>query len=185
MTNHWQPSKEVTWLATDHVYINYLHSDLWVKKQAVKLVLYVIILNYCTRVLEKTLEAPLDCKEIKAVSPKGNQHWIFIERTVAEAKAPILWPPDAKSQLIGMDPDSGKDWRQKEKKGGRGWDCKIAITDSMDMNLSKRWDIEEDRRACYHPWDHKELDTTCDWTTTTNCTGITEFEPMLLGDGVI
>ena len=66
-------------------------------------------------VLEKTLESPLDSKEIKLVNPKGNQPWIFIGRTDAEAEAPILWPPDAKSQLIGKDPDAGKDWRQKEK----------------------------------------------------------------------
>ena len=66
-------------------------------------------------VLEKTLESPLDSKEIKLVNPKGNQHWIFIGRTDAEAEAPILWPPDAKSQLTGKDPDAGKDWRQKEK----------------------------------------------------------------------
>ena len=66
-------------------------------------------------VLEKTLENPLDCKEIKPVNPKGNQLWIFIERTDAQTEAPILWPPDAKSQLIGKDPDAGKDWRQREK----------------------------------------------------------------------
>ena len=60
-------------------------------------------------VLEKTLESPLDSKEIKPVSPKGNQPWIFIGRTDAEAEAPVLWPPDAKSQLIGKDPDAGKD----------------------------------------------------------------------------
>ena len=59
-------------------------------------------------VLEKTLESPLDCKEIKSVSPKGNQSWMFIERIDAEAETPILWPPDAKSQLIGKDPDAGK-----------------------------------------------------------------------------
>ena len=64
-------------------------------------------------VLEKTLENPLDCKEIKPVNPKGNQPWIFFGSTVAEA--PILWPPDSKSRLIGKDPDAGKDWRQKEK----------------------------------------------------------------------
>ena len=64
-------------------------------------------------VLVKTLESPLDCEEIKLVSPKGNQPWIFIERT--DAEAPILWPPDAKSWLIGKDPDAGKEWRQKEK----------------------------------------------------------------------
>ena len=66
--------------------------------------------------LEKTLESLLDCKEIQPVHPKGNQSWIFIGRTETEAKAPILWPPDAKSWLIGEEPDAGKDWRQ-EKKG--------------------------------------------------------------------
>ena len=65
-------------------------------------------------VLEKTLESPLDCKELKLVNPKGNQPWIFIERTDAEAEAPILWPPEAKSRHIGKDPDAGKDWRQNK-----------------------------------------------------------------------
>ena len=64
--------------------------------------------------LEKTLESPLDYMEIKPVIPKGNQLWIFIGRTDAEAEAPILWPPDAKSQLIGKDPDAGKDRRQEK-----------------------------------------------------------------------
>ena len=67
-------------------------------------------------VLEKTLESPLDCKEIEPVNSKGNQPWIFIGRTDAEAEAPILWPPDAKSQLIGKDSDAGEDWGQKEKR---------------------------------------------------------------------
>ena len=73
--------------------------------------------NWCfwTVVLEKTLESPLDCKEIKPVNPKGNQPWLFIERTDAEAEAPILLPPDAKSWLTGKDPDAGKDWRQENK----------------------------------------------------------------------
>ena len=66
-------------------------------------------------VLEKTLENPLGWREIKAVNPQGNQSWICTGRTIAEAEAPILWPPDAKSQLIGKDPDAGKDWGQKEK----------------------------------------------------------------------
>ena len=65
-------------------------------------------------VLEKTLESPLDCKEVNPDNPKGNQSWIFIGSTDAEAKAPILWPPDAKNWLIGKDPDAGKDWRQKK-----------------------------------------------------------------------
>ena len=73
--------------------------------------------NWCfwTVVLEKTLESPLNSKKIKPVNPKGNQSWIFIGRTDAEAEAPILWPPDVKSQFTGKDPDTGKDWRQDEK----------------------------------------------------------------------
>ena len=70
---------------------------------------------FWTVVLEKTLENPLDCKEIKPVNAKGNQSWMFIGRTGSEAKAPVLWPPDAKSWLIRKDPDAGKDWRQEEK----------------------------------------------------------------------
>ena len=65
--------------------------------------------------LEKTLESPLDCKEIKLVNPKGNQPWIFIGRTDAEAETPILWPPDAQSQLVRKDADAGEDWKQEEK----------------------------------------------------------------------
>ena len=73
--------------------------------------------NRCfwTVVLEKTLESPLDCKEIQPVHPKGNQSWVFIGRTDAEAEAPILWPPDSKNLLIWKDSDAGKDWRQEEK----------------------------------------------------------------------
>ena len=66
-------------------------------------------------VLEKTLESPLDCKEIQPVHPKGDQSWIFIGRTDAEAETPILWPPDGKNWVIGKDPDAGKDWRWEEK----------------------------------------------------------------------
>ena len=73
--------------------------------------------NWCfqTVVLAKTLESPLDCKEIKLVNPRGNQPLIFIGRTDTEVEAPTLWPPDARSQLIGKDPDAGKDWGQEEK----------------------------------------------------------------------
>ena len=73
--------------------------------------------NWCfwTVVLEKTLESPLNCKEIQPVHPKGNQSWIFIGRTDVEAETPILWPPDAKNWLISKDPDVGKDWRWEEK----------------------------------------------------------------------
>ena len=102
--------------------------------------------NWCfwSVMLEKTLESPLDCKEIKPLSPKGNQFWIFIGRTDAEAEAPILWPPDVKSQLMWKDRDAGKDWRQEEKgtieAEMAGWHH-----DSMDMSLSKLQEIVKDR----------------------------------------
>ena len=76
-----------------------------------------VLKNWCfwTVVLEKTLESPLDCKEIQPVHPKGDQPWVFIGRTDIEAETPRLWPLDAKNWLIGKDPDGGKDWRWKEK----------------------------------------------------------------------
>ena len=95
--------------------------------------------------LEKTLQSPLDSKEIKPVHPKGNQPWIFIARTAAEVEAPILWPSEAKSWLIGKDSNSGKDWRQKEK--GAAEDEIVSIIDSIDMNLSKLWEIVKDSGA--------------------------------------
>ena len=86
-----------------------------------------VLKNWCfwTVVLEKTLQSPLDCKEIQPVHPKGNQPWIFIGRTDAEAETPILWPPGAKNWLIGKDPNAGKDWRREEK-GRTGWDGWMA-----------------------------------------------------------
>ena len=90
--------------------------------------------NWCfpAVVLEKTLESPLDSKEIKPISPKGNQPWIFIGRTDTEAEAPILWPPDVKSRLIRKEPDAGKAWGQEEK--GATEDKKVGWP--MDMSLS-------------------------------------------------
>ena len=90
--------------------------------------------NWCfwTVVLEKTLESPLDCKEIQPVHPKGDQSWVFIGRIDVEAETPILWSPDAKNWLIIKDPDAGKDWRWKEK--GTTEDEVGGITNSMDMN---------------------------------------------------
>ena len=94
--------------------------------------------NWCfwTVVLEKTLESPLDCKEIQPIHPKGNQSCISIGRTDAEAEAPILWPPDVKSRLIWKDPDAGKDWGQEEKRTTED-EMLDGITDSVDVNLSK------------------------------------------------
>ena len=94
--------------------------------------------NWCfwTVVLEKTFETSLGCKEIQPVHPKGNQSWIFIGRTDAEAETPVLWPPTVKNRLIGKDPDAGKDWRREET-GRQRIRWLDGITDSMDMSLSK------------------------------------------------
>ena len=97
-----------------------------------------------TVVLEKTLEHPLDSKEMNPGNLKGNQPWILIKRTDTKIETLILWPPDLKSQLIGKDPDAGKGWGQEK---GATEDEIDSITDSMGMSLSKLWEIVKDREA--------------------------------------
>ena len=128
--------------------------------------------NWCFQilVLVKTLESPLDSKEIKPVNPKGNQRWIFIGRTDAEAETPILWPPDAKNWLIGKDPDVGKDWRQEEKgmtdNKMVGWHYQL---DGHKFEQALGVGDGQGSLACCSPWGHKELDTT-EWLNWTELT---------------
>ena len=127
-----------------------------------------VLKNWCfwTVVLEKTLESPLDCKDIKAVNPKGNQSWIFIGRTDAEAETPIIWPPDAKNRLTGKDPDAGKDWRQKEKGKTEdemvGWHHRLG----QEFEQALRVGDGQGSLACCSPWGCKKLDMTeqLNWT---------------------
>ena len=134
--------------------------------------------NWCSQtvVLKKTLESPWDSKEIKPVNPKRNKPWIFIRRTDANAKAPILWPPDSKSGLTGKDPDAGKDWRQEEKEvtvdemvrwqhwlDGHEFEHALGVGDVKGS------------LACCSPWGRKELDT----TEQLNWTHLSSTEPVV------
>ena len=151
------PSSQSYGFSSSHVWIWELdYKESWV------------IRNWCfwTVVLEKTLESPLDSKEIKPVNPKRNQSWIVIGRTDAEFEAPILWPPDVKSWLTRKDPDSGEDWRQEEKGttedemvgwhhwfNGHGFEWTPTVGDGQGGLV------------CCNSWGHKESDTTeLNWT---------------------
>ena len=125
--------------------------------------------NWCfwTVVLEKTLESPLDCTEIQPVHPKGDQSWVFIGRTDAEAETLILWPPHAKSWLIGKDPDAGRDWGQEEK-GTRedemaGWHHQLDI---HEFGWTPGVGDGQGGLACCNSWGSKESDMTerLNWT---------------------
>ena len=141
------------------------HKECWVPK------------NWCfqTVVLEKTLESPLDCKEITSINPRGSQAWIFTGRTVAEAEAPILWPPDAKSQLVGKDPDTGKiEGRRKTE-----WQ-RIMVGWSHWLTGHEFEQTPGDSRVhgglmCCSPWDLKESDTT-EWLNSNRFTRLSVFK---------
>ena len=115
-------------------------------------------------VLTKTPESPLDCKKIKPVNPKGNQSWIFIERTNAEAEAPIVWPPDVKNWLIGKDSDAGKDWRQEEKGTTEdemvGWHHRL---NGHEFEQALGTGDGQGSLVCCSPWGRKELELELNW----------------------
>ena len=134
------------------------HKESWVQ------------MNWCfwTVLLEKTLESPLDSKEVKSVNLKGNQPWIFIGRTNADAETPILWPPDAKNWLIWKDPDSGNDWRQEEKGMTEdemvGWHHQLNGYEFEQAS----WDGKgQESLVCCSPWGCEESDTT-EWLNKNN-----------------
>ena len=135
--------------------------------------------NWCfwTVVLQKTLESPLNCKEIQPVNPKGNQPLIFIGKTDTEAETPILRPPDAKNWLIGKDPDVRKDWRQEEKGTIEdemvGWNHQL---DGHEFEQALGVGDGQESLACCSPWGHKESDMTerlnwTEWDTKSHVSG--------------
>ena len=146
-----------------------------------------VLKNCCfwTVVLEKTLESPLDCREVQQIHPKGDQCWVFIGRTDDEAETPVLWPPHVKSWLIGKDPDAGKDWGQEEK--GTTEDEMAGRHHWLDGSESE-WILGvgdvPGGLVCCDSWDCKELDMTehLNWTEWINiviCTTILSSPTML------
>ena len=157
-------SRDIT-LPTKVQSYGFSSSHVWLWKLALKE--SWVLKNWCfwTVVLEKTLESPLNCKEIQPVHPKGSQSWIFIGRTDTEVETPIFWPPDEKNWLIGKGPDAGKDWRWEEKGSTEdemvGWHHwlnghKFELTPGVG-------DGQGSLVRC-SPWGHKELGTMSDWT---------------------
>ena len=148
---HKGPSSQSYDFSSSHVWMWELeYKESWVPK------------NWCfwTVVLEKTLESPLNCKEIQPVHPKGGKSWMFIGRTDVEAETPILWPPDAKRWLIWKDPDAGKDWRQEEKGMTEyemvGWH---HLLDGHGFGQTPGVGNGQGGLVCCDSWGRKESDT--------------------------
>ena len=146
------PYSQTYGFSSSHVWMWELdHKEGWVLK------------NWCfqTVVLEKTLESPLDCKEIQPVHPKGDQFWVFTGRSDVEAEAPIFWPSDVKSRLIGKDPDDGKDWGQEEKRATD--DEIVGLHHRLNGHeFEKTLGDSEGQRSlvCCSPWARKVSDIT-------------------------
>ena len=149
---------------------------LWTKVHIVKAIVFPIVMYRCeSQTIKKASTKELmfsNCgagedswkslgSKIKPVNPTGNQPWIFIGRTDAEAEAPILWPPDVKSQLIGKNPDAGKDWGQEKERGDRGWDM-VGRHHRLKWHEFE-WTLRNSGQrslVCFSPWGCKESDTT-------------------------
>ena len=142
--------------------------------------------NWCfwTVVLEKTLESPLDSKEIKPVNPNGDHSWIFIGRTDAEAETPKFWPPDAKNWLIGKAPNAGQDWRQEEKRMTKNE--MVWWHHRLDGQFEQALGVGDGQGSlpCYSPWGCKESDMTerlnlinsCEFCMTKYCIRVGRFQ---------
>ena len=150
-------SRDITFPTKSSESYGFSSSHIWMWELDYKESLALKNWWFWTVVLEKTLESPLDSKEIKSVNPKGNQSWIFIGRT--DAEAPTLWSPDEKSQLIGKGPDAGKDWRREEKGTTEnemvGWHHQL---DGHEFEQTSGVGDGQGSLPCCNPWGRKESD---------------------------
>ena len=167
MTAYWKAETSLWWQRSAYQSYGFSSSHVWMWELDHKEGWVLKNWRFWTVMLGKNLESPPDSKDIKPVNPKGNQLWIFVGRTGAEVEAPILWLPDMKSQLIGKDPASGKDWGQEKKGGDRGWDGWMASLTQWTWVWANSGGDDEGQGslACCSSWDLKESDMTERLTT--------------------